>query len=84
MQAAWVQSLGREDPLEKGKGTHSSIIAWRGPRGGKELPQLSDLHFPFQEQLKGRSPYECTYICSAHGFYHTSFLQWVSVVEKMY
>ena len=27
----WVQSLGWEDPLEKGKGTHSSILAWRVP-----------------------------------------------------
>ena len=25
----WVQSLGWEDPLEKGKATHSSILAWR-------------------------------------------------------
>ena len=25
----WVESLGWEDPLEKGKGTHSSILAWR-------------------------------------------------------
>ena len=25
----WVQSLGWEDPLEKGKATHSSIPAWR-------------------------------------------------------
>ena len=24
-----VQSLGREDPLEKGMATHSSILAWR-------------------------------------------------------
>ena len=24
----WVQSLGREDPLEKEKTTHSSILAW--------------------------------------------------------
>ena len=24
----WVQSLGWEDPLEKGKATHSSILAW--------------------------------------------------------
>ena len=28
----WVQSLGWEDPLEKGKATHSSILAWRIPR----------------------------------------------------
>ena len=27
----WVRSLGWEDPLEKGKGTHSSILAWRIP-----------------------------------------------------
>ena len=26
-----VRSLGREDPLEKGKITHSSILAWRIP-----------------------------------------------------
>ena len=26
-----VQSLGREDPLEKGLATHSSILAWRIP-----------------------------------------------------
>ena len=27
----WVQSLGWEDPLEKKKSTHSSILAWRIP-----------------------------------------------------
>ena len=27
----WVQSLGWEDPLEKGKATHSSILAWKIP-----------------------------------------------------
>ena len=27
----WVQSLGWEDPLEKAKATHSSILAWRIP-----------------------------------------------------
>ena len=31
MQETWVQSLGREDPLEKGMATHSSILAWRIP-----------------------------------------------------
>ena len=29
MQETSVQSLGWEDPLEKGMGTHSSILAWR-------------------------------------------------------
>ena len=41
----WVQSLGQEDPLEKGMATPSSILAWRilmnrgawrGPWGRKE------------------------------------------------
>ena len=27
----WVRSLGWEDPLEKGKAIHSSILAWRIP-----------------------------------------------------
>ena len=31
MQETWVHSLGWEDPLEKGKATHSSILAWRIP-----------------------------------------------------
>ena len=31
MQETWVQSLGQEDPLEKGKAIHSSILAWRIP-----------------------------------------------------
>ena len=31
MRETWVRSLGSEDPLEKGKATHSSILAWRIP-----------------------------------------------------
>ena len=31
MQETWVRSLHWEDPLEKGKATHSSILAWRIP-----------------------------------------------------
>ena len=31
MQETQVQSLGREDPLEKGMATRSSILAWRIP-----------------------------------------------------
>ena len=31
MQETWVRSLGREDPLEKGMATNSSIFAWRIP-----------------------------------------------------
>ena len=31
VQEIWVQSLGWEDPLEKGTAAHSSILAWRIP-----------------------------------------------------
>ena len=31
MQETWIQSLGWEDPLEKGKAPHSSVLAWEIP-----------------------------------------------------
>ena len=31
MLETWVQSLGWDDPLEKGMATHSSILSWRIP-----------------------------------------------------
>ena len=31
MQETWVQSLGLEDPLEKGMAAHSNILAWEIP-----------------------------------------------------
>ena len=45
-----VRSLGCEDPLEKGKATHSSILAWRipwNPWGRKEsdTTERLSLHF---------------------------------------
>ena len=53
MWVTWVQSLGREDPLEEGMATHDGILAWRIPmdRGAwratvcgvaKSWTQLSD------------------------------------------
>ena len=61
MQEAWVQSLSRGDPLEKGMVAHSSILAERIPRtekpGGLQLvygvaeldtsEQLTHTHFSF-------------------------------------
>ena len=32
IQEAWVQSLGGEDPLEKGIATYSSILVWKTPQ----------------------------------------------------
>ena len=36
MRETWVQSLGREDPLEKEMATHSSTLAWK-------IPQMEEL-----------------------------------------
>ena len=55
----WVQSLGWKDPLEKGKATHSSILAWRipwrilyFPWGRKKFPMASSSGLiNFLEQL---------------------------------
>ena len=50
MQETWVRSLGWEDPLEKEKATHSSILAWRIPWTGevhgvtKSQTRLTDFH----------------------------------------
>ena len=63
MRETWVQSLGREDPLEKEMATHSSILGWRipwmeesdrlySPWGHKELDTTQRLHFQFIELLK--------------------------------
>ena len=49
----WVQPLGWDDPLEKGKATHSSIMAWRipwtvySPWGHKES-DTTDFHLKFK------------------------------------
>ena len=58
MGEAWVQSLGWDDPLEKGKAAHSSILAWRFPwtvSGVAELDmteQLSFYYFFFVDDRK--------------------------------
>ena len=72
MQETGVQSLGREDPLEKEMATHSSILAWRIPcteeSGGlqsmvvKGRTGLRVSHLPF--------PFLSIYIWSKHGSRH--------------
>ena len=58
----WVQSLDLEDPLEKGKATHSSILAWRIPwtvysMGHKELDMTEQLSLSI---IKDKLPGEKT------------------------
>ena len=47
MQETWVQSLGLEDPLQKGMATHSSILAWRIPWTEESGRLQSHFHFLF-------------------------------------
>ena len=67
-QETWVQSLGREDPLDKGMATHSSILAWRIPmdrgvwqatvhRVAKSLVQLKQLSMHAQRHLLDNENY---------------------------
>ena len=42
IRETWVQSLGWEDPLEKGMATHSGILAWRIPT--TEEPGWATVH----------------------------------------
>ena len=48
MGETWVQSLGWEDPLEKGKATHSSILDYIVHGVTKSRTRLSDLAFTFR------------------------------------
>ena len=58
MWKTWVRSLGQKDPLEKGKATHSSILAWRipwtprGPRGHRELGMTERLKLLYLFKLQ--------------------------------
>ena len=68
MWETWVQSLGREDPLEKEMATHSSILAWRIPwteelgglqsTGRKESDTTEQLHFLSLSLFTQRKPLE--------------------------
>ena len=60
MWETWVQSLGQEDPMEKGMATHSSIFAWKIPwtekPGGLQSMGLQRVRYYLvteQEQDKG-------------------------------
>ena len=71
--------LGWEDPLEKGKSTHSSVLAWRIPwtvyivHGvAKSQTQLSEFHFHVYIRVgsdckESRSPVQQTQVLSLGG-----------------
>ena len=66
MRETWVQSLGWEDPLEKGKATHPSILSWRIPGTVQSMSQRvgHDFHFHFWTPYSIHYPiYTC--VCQA-------------------
>ena len=78
MRETWVLSLGWEDPLKKGKATHSSILAWRipwtvWPMGGiaKGWTWLSDFHFT------SPSPYVLMWLFLCVFLERAQFLFWI-------
>ena len=58
MRETWVRSLGWEDPLEKGKATHSNILTWRveGRKESDTTEQLSRLGASLVAQMVKRLP----------------------------
>ena len=78
-QETWVQSLGWEDPLEKGKATYSRILAWRIPwtvyHGvTKSWTQLSNFYLSLYVKLflQAFAPT----LCNRYSYFHfTDFLK---------
>ena len=89
-----VQSLGWEDPLEKGMATHSSILAWRLP-WAEEPDGLRPMRLQSQTQLKllaaaaAKSRQSCPTLCnpingsppgsSVPGILQARTLEWVAI-----
>ena len=63
MQETQVQSLGQEDPLEKGMVTHSSILAWEIPwteeTGGLQSMGSQRVRY----DLVTKQQHECIRVC---------------------
>ena len=59
VQEIWVQTLGQEEPLEKGMATYSSVLAWRIPwqKSPAGLSPWSHTESDTTEQLTRKSLY---------------------------
>ena len=51
MQEIGIQSMGLEDPLEKGMTTHSSILAWENPMDREDPDGLQSMGSQSQTKL---------------------------------
>ena len=73
----WIQSLGQEDPLEKGMETHSSILAWRIP--WTEVPgRLQSMGSQSRTQLKQLNTH--THI---HAMVYKVEFHWQNIFSKI-
>ena len=91
MQETPVQSLGQENPLEKGKATHSSILTWKipwteEPGGLQSMGSQRVRHnwcAPFlsaQSCLTLRNPVDCSLPgSSVQGISQARMLEWVAI-----
>ena len=68
MRETWLQSLSWEDPLEKGKATHSSILTWRihglGRKESDTTERLSlslTYNFVYMYSVQRDLIYSCTF-----------------------
>ena len=75
MWETWVQSLDREDPLEKEMTTHSSTLAWKIPWSLVGYSPWGRYELDTTEQLHLTLPYLKTYfrIILEHRFYKLAF-----------
>ena len=83
MWETWVRYLGWEDPLEEGKATHSSILAWRipstcmySPWGRKESDKTEQLSLHFTMGLRCCS--QTSSSCGEWGF----SLPWLLLLQS--
>ena len=77
MWETWVRSLGWEDPLEKKKATHSSILAWRIPWTiqSMRLPSRTGL-----SKFHSHATYDLTPNCSLTLFFPSSKVSMAKLV----
>ena len=73
-----VQFLGQVDPLEKGKATHYSILAWRIPWDCKES-DVTDFHFHFPKVCASASSASPSRPVAFTQHSNGQFLLWLSL-----
>ena len=92
MRETWVQSLGREDPLEKGIATHFNILIWRIPwtlqamglqRVRHDWETFTSLHFTplIHSSTSKDSNNHGLFILIVHIHWKKSTYKWIHVIQ---